>query len=50
MVSKTWPGDRAAMRSETAVAAGVPKLPLRTSVAPARKTLRQVPFSAPKPS
>ena len=30
-----------------AVAAGVPKFPSRSSVAPVRKKFRQVPFSAP---
>jgi hypothetical protein len=47
MLSNIWDGESWAMIVGEAVTVGVPKLPSRSSVAPDRKKLRQVPFSEP---
>ena len=47
MASNSCSGVSCARIAGAAVTVGVPKLPSRSSVAPERKKLRQVPFSAP---
>ena len=50
IASRSCSGVSCATIAGALVAVGVPKLPSRSSVAPERKKLRQVPFSAPYPS